>query len=473
MNVDISKITGITADSRKVQDGFLFVALVGTKVDGRSYISDAASKGAKIIVIEKNTQKPNINNVEWVEVDNPHQFLAEAAAEFYKNQPQHIVAVTGTNGKTSTVNFARMIWVALGYKAASLGTLGLIGDGLDGYAGMTTPDPVLLFSTLNNISQKGFTHLAMEASSHGLQQHRLDSVKVRVAGFTNLTRDHLDYHGTMEKYLGAKLRLFCDILSEDGVAVLNADIPEFKIISNYVAERGIDIISYGFANNADIRIIDRKVVASGQDVMMSIQGKTYSFHLNLVGSFQLMNILCAVGMVIADKSISVNDVVATLPNIQGVDGRLQRVPNTPASIGIYIDYAHTPDGLETILNALRPHTKNKLICMFGCGGDRDRGKRPVMGEIANRLADMAIVTDDNPRSEDPQFIRSEILSGAPNAIEIAGRRNAIQFAVENLKAGDVLVVAGKGHEQGQIFADFTEPFDDLTETQSALHFLQS
>jgi UDP-N-acetylmuramoyl-L-alanyl-D-glutamate--2,6-diaminopimelate ligase len=366
-----------------------------------------------------------------------------------------------------------MIWENLGLKAASLGTLGLNGKGLDGYGGMTTPDPVSLFSTLADVSQKGFTHLAMEASSHGLHQYRLDGVKIKAAGFTNLTRDHLDYHGTMEKYLEAKLRLFTDILVDGGTAVLNADIPEFQIIEKHVKDRGLSVISYGLNSDAHIRIIDRKAVTSGQDVTLSIHGKTYESHLNLVGAFQLMNVLCALGLVISDKAVSVEDILSVLPKIQGVTGRLQPVPHKNKDLGVYIDYAHTPDGLETILNALRPHTQNKLICVFGCGGDRDRGKRPVMGEIAQRLSDIAIITDDNPRSEDPQFIRAEILSGAPNAIEIAGRRNAIQFAVKNLKAGDVLVVAGKGHEQGQIFANYTEPFDDLTETQSALHSILS
>ncbi len=473
MKFDVSQITGLTADSRKVQNGFLFVALAGVKADGRSFIFDAVAKGAKYIAIIKGTEFQNIGNAEWIEVDDPHLFLAETAAAFYKMQPAHIVAVTGTNGKTSTVNFARMIWEILGIKAASLGTLGLVGNGLEGCDGMTTPDHVSLFSTLADISQKGFTHLAMEASSHGLQQHRLDGVKVKAAGFTNLTRDHLDYHQTMEKYFEAKLWLFTDILIEGGTAVLNSDIPEFNIISSYIKSREINIISYGFESHADIRIIDRKATTSGQDVTISINGKTYSFHLNLVGTFQLMNILCAVGLVISDKSVSIDNVMEILPNLQGVVGRLQSVPHHHKDIGVYIDYAHTPDGLETILNALRPHTRNKLICVFGCGGDRARGKRPIMGEISARLADVTIVTDDNPRSEDQKFIRSEVLSGAPNAIEIAGRRNAIQFAVKNLKAGDVLVVAGKGHEQGQIFADYTESFNDLTETQSALNSLLS
>lgn len=468
MKFDVSHITGLTADSRQVKEGFLFVALKGAKMDGHSFISDAISKGAKFIAVKTGTTIQHIENVEWIEVDNPHLFLSSTASEFYKDQPSTIVAVTGTNGKTSTVNFVQMIWENLGLKCASLGTLGLIGNGIETQGGMTTPDPVSLFSKLAFLNHKNFSHLAMEASSHGLHQYRLDGVKVKAAGFTNFTRDHLDYHGTMEKYLEAKLRLFTDILNKDGTAVLNADIPEFQIIAKHIRNRGLSIISYGINSDAHIRIINRKAVTSGQDVTLSINGRIYEFHLNLVGQFQLMNVLCALGLVISDNAISVEDIINILPKIQGVTGRLQPVPHNNKDFGVYVDYAHTPDGLETILNALRPHTKNKLICVFGCGGDRDRGKRPVMGEIAQRLSDVTIITDDNPRSEDPQSIRSEILSGALNAVEIAGRRNAIQFAVKNLKAGDILVVAGKGHEQGQIFANYTEPFDDLTETQSAL-----
>lgn len=468
MNFDVSAIAGLTADSRKVQKDFLFVALTGTKNDGRQFIADAVAKGAKFIAVEMGTPKQDVGAAEWVEVQNPHLFLANTAAAYYNNQPQNIVAVTGTNGKTSTVNFARMIWDALDVKSASLGTLGLIGEGLSGYAGMTTPDPISLFATLSDISSKNFDYLAMEASSHGLHQHRLDGVKVQAAGFTNLTRDHLDYHGSMDEYLDSKLRLFTEIVAPNGTAVLNADIPEFDKIQSTAKARGLKVISYGFADSADIRIVERTAVTSGQDLKLNVFGKDYAVHLNLVGAFQAMNVLCAAGLVLSNQEFTVGAVMAVLPNLEGVVGRLQPVPQSLNDVGVYVDYAHTPDGLETILTALRPHTAGRLICVFGCGGDRDKGKRPVMGEIAARLSDISIVTDDNPRSEDPSVIRSEILTGAPNATEVAGRRNAIQAAVKYLKAGDVLVVAGKGHEQGQIFATYTEPFDDLTEIQSAI-----
>ena len=473
MNFDVRLIAGLTADSRKVQKDFLFVAMAGAKTDGRQFIADAVAKGAKFIAVQTGTPQQDIGTAQWLEVENPQMFLAQSAAAFYKKQPKHIIAVTGTNGKTSTVNFARMIWEALHVKAASLGTLGLIGQGLEGYAGMTTPDPVFLFSTLSDVAGNHIDHLAMEASSHGLHQHRLDGVMIQAAGFTNLTRDHLDYHGSMDDYLQAKLRLFTDILAPQGTAVLNADIHEFEKIKAVATARRLPILSYGFSNGADIRIVERMAVADGQNLKLDVRGKNYNIHLNLVGAFQAMNVLCAAGLVLAGQEFTVDEVMSVLPQLQGVAGRLQPVPHSLKNIGVYVDYAHTPDGLETILAALRPHTAGRLICVFGCGGDRDKGKRPVMGEIANRLSDIAIVTDDNPRSEDPAVIRAEIMAGAPDATEIAGRRNAIQSAVQYLQAGDILVVAGKGHEQGQIFATYTEPFDDLTEIQTALsHFFQ-
>jgi UDP-N-acetylmuramoyl-L-alanyl-D-glutamate--2,6-diaminopimelate ligase len=469
MTFNVSQITGITADSRKVEAGNLFVALSGTKQDGRAYIADAIAKGAKFIVAENGT--PHQPGAEWMDVDNSHRFLSLAAAAFYKLQPAQIVAVTGTNGKTSTVNFVRMIWELLGVKAVSLGTLGLTGKGLDSIAGMTTPDPVSLFSTLAEVSKKGFTHLAMEASSHGLQQYRLDGVRVQAAGFSNLTRDHLDYHGTMDDYFQAKLRLFTEVVADNGTAVINADIPESAEIIRQSHVRGLTVLTYGVTDTADVRIVKRTAVAGGQDFVLSVFGDEYQVHLNLVGAFQAMNVLCAVGLVLAEKNVPVSEVMSALPRLDGVAGRLQPVPHDMGEFGIYVDYAHTPDGLETILHALRPHTSGRLICVFGCGGDRDKGKRPIMGEIATRLSDIAIVTDDNPRSEDPDAIRSEILAGAKNAIDVGGRRNAIHAAVKQLQAGDVLVIAGKGHEEGQIFANHTEPFNDFNEAQAAIrHF---
>lgn len=471
MNFDVSCINGVTSDSRKVKAGYLFVAVRGTVQNGEDFIPQAIQNGAKFIAVKSTSGVERVPSVEWIEVDNPAQFLAQMAADFYAHQPKNIYAVTGTNGKTSTVNFVRMILELLDKKAASIGTLGVIGKGLTTSAGMTTPDAVTLFSTLASLKENGFETVALEASSHGLHQYRLDGVKLRAAGFTNLTRDHLDYHGTFDEYFVAKIRLFAEILPIGGVAVLNMDVPESHKLIEICRARHQKIIGYGAHKDSQLRFVSRKAVADGQEVTLEAFGKTYSFHLNLVGEFQLMNVLCAVGLLLADEFISLDDIITVLPKLSGVVGRLQPVQHNLKNIGVYIDYAHTPDGLETILKALRPHVQNRLICVFGCGGDRDTGKRPQMGEIAGRLADISIVTDDNPRSELPADIRADILKGYADATEIAGRENAIRMAVEKLTEGDVLVVAGKGHEQGQIFADHIEPFDDYSITQHYLSLL--
>jgi UDP-N-acetylmuramoyl-L-alanyl-D-glutamate--2,6-diaminopimelate ligase len=360
----------------------------------------------------------------------------------------------------------------LGQKSASLGTLGLISDGVNLEGVRTTPDPVSLFKTLAQLQQNGITHLSMEASSHGLHQYRLDSVRLKVAGFTNLTRDHLDYHGTMENYFQAKLRLFTEVLEDEGVAVLNADSPYTSEIKKNLSNRSIRIMTYGHDEDSDIRIMNRKISPQGQDLTIKIDNQLYDVHLNLVGEFQAMNLLCAAGLVAGCGQSSWAKIMSVLGDVKGVIGRLQPIPHTIPKTGVYIDYAHTPDGLETILKALRPHVSGRLIVVFGCGGDRDKGKRPIMGGIASQLADVTIITDDNPRTEDAFVIRQEILMGASQAIEIGGRREAIQHAVRLLQLGDILVVAGKGHEQGQIFSNHTEPFDDFTETQSALNSLK-
>lgn len=459
--------SGLTSDSREVKPGYLFVAIPGSKVDGRNYIADAYARGAREFVVPVGTERLELPDITWTEVENPRKYLALAAAQFYTGQPEKIVAVTGTNGKTSTVNFAEAIWSAIGVRAASLGTIGLRGLGLNSSGSMTTLDPVLLHQTLSDLSKKGVTHLAMEASSHGLEQNRLDAVKLCAAGFTNLTRDHLDYHQTMESYLAAKLRLFDTVLPEDGVAVVNADTTEYELIKADCVRRKMTCWGYG-VNGHDIRMVDRELLPAGQRLKLDIFGQSVDVSIPLVGAFQAMNVLCALGLVLGAGGVETDTVLDTLPDLAGVPGRLQKVQFPKDHISVFIDYAHTPDGLENVLHALRPHTQGRLICVFGCGGDRDRGKRPVMGEIATRLADIAIVTDDNPRSEDPAFIRSEILAGAKSATEIGGRRNAIHDAVAMLKSGDVLVVAGKGHEQGQIFADHTEPFDDYSESLTAL-----
>lgn len=464
------EIKDMSSDSRHIHTGSLFAAVPGSRTDGRSYIADAVKQGAVAILAPRWTPKPVSDTpLAWIEDDNPRKLFSEMAARFYGQQPSHIAAVTGTNGKTSTVNFAQQIWHKLGLKGASLGTLGLKGANISSPGSMTTPDPVTLHAHLADLAAAGISHLALEASSHGLHQYRLDGVKIRAAGFTNLTRDHLDYHATMDEYRLAKLRLFAEVLSDDGIAVINADAPEAKQISNLCADRKIKCWTYGLKGQ-EFKLIDRVPTPQGQKIKLEFMGRKCAFTLPLVGAFQVMNVLCAAGLVTALDEDRLDDILDVLTRIEGVPGRLQLVPGHPQGAAVYVDYAHTPDALENILNALRPHTTRRLVCLFGCGGDRDTGKRPVMGQIAKRLADVVIVTDDNPRSEDPAAIRKMVLEGAGGAMEIAGRRDAIRTAIDMLEEGDVLVIAGKGHEQGQIFADRVDPFDDVGE---ALNVLQT
>lgn len=464
------EITGLTQDSRQVRPGFLFAALSGVRDAGAHYLQDAIKNGAVAVLISNDDVVPNdMPDVAVLRSDNPRRDLSLMAAAFYHDQPEHIVAVTGTNGKTSTVHFAQQIWRGVGAQAASLGTLGVRGSAGEQSGSMTTPDPVSLHDQLAKLSASGITHLAIEASSHGLQQHRMDGVKVAAAGFTNLTRDHLDYHVTMEGYLSAKARLFSDLLQDDGVAVLNSDVGEFFALKKFCDARNIRVWGYG-SHGPDLKIIKRTALPEGQALTLEVLGKKYDLVLPLVGSFQTMNALCALGLALAVEPEI--DVVKALSTLQGAPGRLQLVPGHPAGAAVYVDYAHTPDALENILYALRPHTQGRLLCLFGCGGDRDPGKRPMMGGIAANLADLAIITDDNPRSENPATIRAAIAAGADGHAKIIDdRRAAIQWAIEELKTGDVLVLAGKGHEQGQIFADRTDPFDDVEEAKQVIERL--
>lgn len=457
-------ITGITADSRAVKPGFLFAALPGTKLDGRAFIADAVAKGAVAVLAPQGTAQPE--GAMLIEAEQPRHDFSLFAAAFHAGQPTTTVAVTGTNGKTSTVQYARQIWAKLGHKAASLGTLGLIGPGVDRYGSMTTPDPVALHRDLASLAEAGITHLAMEASSHGLDQFRLDGVRLKAAGFTNLTRDHLDYHGTMEAYLAAKARLFSDLLEADGAAVLNADTPEFAALSGICSDHGQRVIGYGLAGR-EITVRAVEPAAHGQRLSLSVLGRDSDIELPLVGRFQAWNVLCALGMVIGSGSDR-DAALEAISGLEGVPGRLQHVATTAGGVPVFVDYAHTPDALETVLRALRPHAESRLVCVFGCGGDRDRGKRPVMGELAGRLADRAIVTDDNPRTEAPASIRAEVLTGSARLEEIGDRRAAIRAAVAELRSGDVLVVAGKGHEQGQIIGTEIRPFDDAAEVRTAV-----
>jgi len=457
-------ITGVTADSRQVRPGFLFTALPGSKVDGRAFIPAALKAGAAAILAPEDVRS---SQVPVVHAYDPRRAYALAASAFYDHrQPPVVVAVTGTNGKTSVATFCMELFTALGHKAASMGTVGVkIGDEAITPPGMTTPDAGDVARLLAELADRGVTHLALEASSHGIDQRRLDGVKIKAAGFTNLTQDHLDYHGTMGVYRAAKLRLFDSLLQRGGTAVLNSDSDAFGAFAATARLSGETLFSVG-GDGQGLRLVSREATPQGQTLKIASQGKTWTVKLPLAGAFQASNALVAAGLVIATGE-DTGKVLKALETLKGAPGRLQRV-GTKDGAEAYVDYAHTPDGLETVLNALRPHVRGKLVVVFGAGGDRDRTKRPIMGEIAARLADIAIVTDDNPRSEDPASIRDAILAAAPGALEIGDRREAILHAAALLQDGDILVVAGKGHEQGQTVAGIVHPFDDVTVTQEAL-----
>jgi UDP-N-acetylmuramoyl-L-alanyl-D-glutamate--2,6-diaminopimelate ligase len=459
------EIGGLTADSRQVRPGDLFAALPGNRVDGRDFIADALKRGARAVLAPMGTGLTDAN-VMLVTDTNPRRRFAQAAARFYGQQPETIVAVTGTNGKTSIVNFTRQIWAKLGLPAASLGTLGLNAPGRIVPGSMTTPDPVTLHRTLHELAHQGVTHAAMEASSHGLDQFRLDGVSVAAAAFTNLTRDHLDYHADMDAYWAAKRRLFTEVMPPRRVAVVNADSPYAADLIAHCQTHGHRIISYGEAGEA-IKLLRIAPTAQGQDIELSVMGAARRIRLPLAGTFQASNTLAALGLVLGTGG-DLDKAVNALESLEGVPGRLQNVAVTKKDAAIYVDYAHTPDALATVLKALRPHAAGRLIAVFGCGGDRDPGKRPEMGKIAADMADAVIVTDDNPRGEDPAVIRAAVMKGCPGAREIGDRHEAIVTAVRELNAGDVLLLAGKGHETGQIIKDKTLPFNDADEARRAV-----
>jgi UDP-N-acetylmuramoyl-L-alanyl-D-glutamate--2,6-diaminopimelate ligase len=457
-------IAGISSDSRKIKPGFLFVAIPGTKADGAQFVKAAAAAGAVAIVAEK---KPDAlpGNVAFIPVVNPRRALALAAAKFYPRQPATIAAVTGTSGKTSVAAFTRQIWEGLGHKAASVGTVGVVSPKGEVYGSLTTPDSVELHRTLDELAGEGVTHLAFEASSHGLDQHRLDGVRIAAGGFTNLSRDHLDYHPTLDDYLKAKLRLFTDLVRDGGAAVIAADHEYSDAVIAAAKKRGLKTLTVGAKGEA-IKVESVRIDGFAQDVGVRYGGKPYSFHLPLVGAFQIENVLVAAGLAIATGS-NPDAVFAQLKNLKGAKGRLELV-GTKNGAPIFVDYAHKPDALEKALAALRPYAKGKLTVVFGAGGDRDKGKRPEMGRIAAQNADRVIVTDDNPRSERPAAIRTAIMAAAPGAREIGDRAEAIRSAIAELKQGDVLLIAGKGHETGQIIGDRVLPFSDHDAVAAAL-----
>ncbi|WP_293676350.1 UDP-N-acetylmuramoyl-L-alanyl-D-glutamate--2,6-diaminopimelate ligase [uncultured Phenylobacterium sp.] len=465
------EITGVTADSRKVKPGFLFAALPGSKVDGAVFAAKAVEAGAAAVIAD---QDLNLS-VPTVICRDPRRGYALAAANFWGRQPQTCVAVTGTNGKTSVANFCRQMFAGAGHVAASMGTLGVTisrPDGTDEQitpAGLTTPDAGDVAELLARMSQLGVTHLAMEASSHGIDQRRLDGVRLAAAGYLNLTQDHLDYHHTMDAYTKAKLRLFEQLMPRGATAVLNADSEAFPFFAAASVVSGQRVMSVGETGQA-MRLLERVLLPEGQRLSIRAEGAIHEVRLPLAGGFQASNALVAAGLCRA-AGMSLEAVFAGLEALTGAPGRLQRVGAGAHGGEAYVDYAHTPDGLATVLEALRPHARGRLIVVFGAGGDRDKGKRPLMGQIAVGLADVAIVTDDNPRSEIPAAIRADVLAGAKGAKEIGDRREAIRVAAGMLRDGDILVVAGKGHEQGQIVGDVVHPFDDVEETAKALELV--
>jgi UDP-N-acetylmuramoyl-L-alanyl-D-glutamate--2,6-diaminopimelate ligase len=458
-------VCGITADSRSVKPGDVFVAVAGTKTDGGKFIAAAIAAGAVAIVAERAPTAPLPDGVAFVRVKYARRALALAAARLFPRQPQIIVAVTGTSGKTSVVAFTRQIFARLGHQAASIGTVGIVTPQGETYGALTTPDPVALHRSLQQLADAGVTHLAIEASSHGLDQHRLDGVRIAAAGFTNLSRDHLDYHPTIDAYFTAKLRLFNELVSPQGTAVINADDERAAEVIATAERRGLRRITVG-RRGEGIRLVESAIEGFAQRLRLSYAGRAFDTQLPLAGTFQVENALVAAGLAIATGG-EPGAVFAALAHLEGAKGRLERVGEHQGA-PIIVDYAHKPDALAKALDALRPYVSGRLVVLFGAGGDRDPGKRPMMGVIASDKADRVIVTDDNPRSEDAAKIRAAILAGARGATEIGDRGAAIRTAIADLRAGDVLLIAGKGHETGQIVGDRVLPFSDHEAVAAAL-----
>ena len=461
---DSVTVRGITADSRAVAPGSVFAALAGTKADGTRFAAAAVARGAVAILAASGAQLPPLA-VPVLRADDPRRALALMAARLYRRQPAVAVAVTGTSGKTSVADFTRQLLAACGRQAASVGTIGVVKPSGAVYGSLTTPDPVTLAGTLAELADEGITHLAFEASSHGLDQRRLDGVKLTAGAFTNLGRDHLDYHATIEEYLAAKLRLFRELLEPGQPAVVNVDGARASDVMSAAQERGLKVMTVG-RWGATVRLHGVRRTGFRQSLLLEHFGRRSEVTLPLLGAYQVENALTAAGLAIAAGEDHAA-VIAALERLQGVAGRLDVVGETRGGLAV-VDYAHKPEALSAALEALRPFATSRLVCVFGCGGDRDKGKRPIMGRIAIEKADVVIVTDDNPRSEDPDRIRAEILAEAPGAHEIGDRATAILAAVNLMRAGDVVLVAGKGHETGQIVGDKVLPFSDHDELRKAL-----
>lgn len=463
-------ITGIAVDSREVREGTLFAAMPGSRVHGAEFIQYALRMGAAAVLTDAAGAKLAAeelagSNAALVVSDSPREALARTAALWFGGQPATMIAVTGTNGKTSVSTFVRQIWVEMGLPAVNLGTTGVEGAWAAPLA-HTTPEPITLHRTLAEAAQNGITHAAMEASSHGLDQRRLDGVTLKAAGFTNFTQDHLDYHETFEAYFAAKAALFARVLPEDGTAVVNIDDEKGVDIAAIARARGCEVITVG-RDGGDLHLQGQRFDATGQDLRFSWRGKTYQKRLNLIGGFQGDNVLLAAGLVIACGA-DPQEVFDTLPHLTTVRGRMQLAATRDNGAAVFVDYAHTPDAVATALAAMRPHVMGRLIAIIGAGGDRDRAKRPLMGQAATENADMVIVTDDNPRSEDPASIRAAVLDGAPDAMEVGDRAEAILRGVDALEPGDALLIAGKGHETGQTVGDDVLPFDDVEQASVAV-----
>jgi UDP-N-acetylmuramoyl-L-alanyl-D-glutamate--2,6-diaminopimelate ligase len=460
-----AEVTGVTSDSRKVTPGAVFVAVAGSKVDGASYAADAARRGAAAIIAGKGASV-GPQSAPILLVDDPRLALAKLAARMFPRQPDTMVAVTGTSGKTSVASFTRQIWERGGHAAASIGTTGVVAPGRNDYGSLTTPDPVELHKLLTELADSGVSHAAMEASSHGLDQRRLDGVRLAAGGFTNLGRDHMDYHPTVEDYLRAKMRLFDTLLPKGAPAVIFADDRWSKPAIDAAKAAGLDVLTVGrHGDFLTLKRVEHERFRQRAEVVAN--GELHEVDLPLAGDFQIFNALVSAGLAAA-TGMPVANALAALEHLKGAPGRLDLAGTTEDGAPVYVDYAHKPDALENVLAAVRPFTTGRVVVVFGCGGDRDRGKRPIMGEIATRLADLVIVTDDNPRSERPEDIREAILAAAPGAIEIGDRHKAIREAIAALHAGDTLIVAGKGHEEGQTIGAETFPFSDHEEVRQAL-----
>ena len=456
-------VTGLAVDSRLVKPGDVFFALAGVKTDGARFVDQAIASGAVAVVADRIPQ--NDTRAAFIGSSNPRRALALAAAKFFPRQPQTIAAVTGTSGKTSVAAFTRQIWERLGYASASIGTIGLVSPKRTIHGSLTTPDPIALHRSLDELAGEGVTHLALEASSHGLDQFRLDGVRVNAGAFTNLSRDHMDYHPSVAHYLRAKLRLFTDLIVDGGAAVIAADHGLSGAVIDAARARRLKIFTVG-RKGETIKLIDASIDGFAQMLTVQHEGRKRQLKLPLVGEFQIENALVAAGLALATGG-DADRVLAAVEKLGGAPGRLELVGERNGA-PIFVDYAHKPDALAKALEALRPYAKRKLVVVFGAGGDRDTGKRPLMGEIAARKADVIIVTDDNPRSENPASIRAAILTAAKGAEEIGDRAEAIRAAIAGLQNGDALLIAGKGHETGQIVGDKTLPFSDHEAAAAAL-----